>query len=123
LIERAKRKTDPFDVWGTGEQTRDFIHIDDIVAATFEAVKNKINTLNLCTGRATSFIQLAEMTMLQGRIPGPDQEAPRQAKRSRIQSRQPDQDARDLYAEDQPGRRNRQSSKARLRRNSAMIQR
>ena len=65
LIERAKRKADPFDVWGTGEQTRDFIHIDDIVAATFEAVKNKINTLNLCTGRPTSFIQLAEMTMLQ----------------------------------------------------------
>ena len=65
LIERAKRKADPFDIWGTGEQTRDFIHIDDIVAATFEAVKNKINTLNLCTGRPTSFIQLAEMTMLQ----------------------------------------------------------
>lgn len=65
LIERAKRKADPFDVWGTGEQTRDFIHIDDIVAATFEAVRNKVKTLNLCTGRAISFIQLAEMTMLQ----------------------------------------------------------
>jgi nucleoside-diphosphate-sugar epimerase len=65
LIERAKRKADPFDIWGTGEQTRDFIHIDDIVAATFEAVSNKIKTLNLCTGRATSFIELAEMTMLQ----------------------------------------------------------
>jgi nucleoside-diphosphate-sugar epimerase len=65
LIERAKRKADPFDIWGTGEQTRDFIHIDDIVAATFEAVSNKIKTLNLCTGRSTSFIELAEMTMLQ----------------------------------------------------------
>jgi nucleoside-diphosphate-sugar epimerase len=65
LIERAKRKADPFDVWGTGEQTRDFIHIDDIVAATFEAVINDVKTLNLCTGRATSFIELAEMTMMQ----------------------------------------------------------
>lgn len=65
LIERAKRKSDPFDIWGTGEQRRDFIHIDDIVAATFEAVTNKVETLNLCTGVATSFIELAERVMLQ----------------------------------------------------------
>jgi nucleoside-diphosphate-sugar epimerase len=65
LIERAKRKANPFDIWGTGEQTRDFIHIDDIVAATFEAVINDVKTLNLCTGRPISFIELAEMTMMQ----------------------------------------------------------
>jgi nucleoside-diphosphate-sugar epimerase len=64
LIARGKAKMDPFEVWGTGEQVRDFIHIDDVVAATFEAITNDIRTLNLCTGRATSFIQLAEMIML-----------------------------------------------------------
>jgi nucleoside-diphosphate-sugar epimerase len=65
LIARGKAKLDPFEVWGTGEQVRDFIHIDDVVAATFEAITNKVKTLNLCTGRATSFIQLAEMIMLE----------------------------------------------------------
>jgi len=65
LIARGKAKQEPFEVWGTGEQVRDFIHIDDVVAATFEAITNKVKTLNLCTGRATSFIQLAEMIMLQ----------------------------------------------------------
>jgi nucleoside-diphosphate-sugar epimerase len=65
LIARAKAKQDPFEVWGTGQQTRDFIHIDDIVAATFECITNRVKTLNLCTGRATSFIELAEMAMMQ----------------------------------------------------------
>jgi nucleoside-diphosphate-sugar epimerase len=65
LIARGKAKLDPFEVWGTGEQVRDFIHIDDVVAATFEAITNNVKTLNLCTGRATSFIQLAEMIMLE----------------------------------------------------------
>lgn len=64
LIARGKAKQDPFEVWGNGEQVRDFIHIDDVVAGTFEAITNNIKTLNLCTGRATSFIQLAEMIML-----------------------------------------------------------
>ena len=64
LIARGKAKLDPFEVWGTGEQVRDFIHIDDVVAATFEAITNDIQTLNLCTGRPTSFIQLAEIIML-----------------------------------------------------------
>jgi nucleoside-diphosphate-sugar epimerase len=64
LIARGKGKLDPFEIWGTGEQVRDFIHIDDVVAATFEAITNNVKTLNLCTGRPTSFIQLAEMIML-----------------------------------------------------------
>ena len=64
LIARGKAKLDPFEIWGTGEQVRDFIHIDDVVAATFEAITNNVKTLNLCTGRPTSFIQLAEMIML-----------------------------------------------------------
>ena len=64
LIARGKAKLDPFEVWGTGEQVRDFIHIDDVVAATFAAIANDVETLNLCTGRPTSFIQLAEMIML-----------------------------------------------------------
>jgi nucleoside-diphosphate-sugar epimerase len=65
FIKRAKEKADPFDVWGRGTQVRDFIHIEDVVRATFEAVLNNVTVANLCTGRATSFVELAEMTMMQ----------------------------------------------------------
>jgi len=65
FIERAQRKADPFEVWGRGTQVRDFVHIDDVVGATFAAVINDVKTMNICTGRPTSFIELAEMVMLQ----------------------------------------------------------
>lgn len=65
FIKRGIEKQDPFTIWGTGNQVRDFIHIEDVVRATFEAITNNVQTSNLCTGRATSFIQLAEMVMLQ----------------------------------------------------------
>jgi len=65
FIERAQRKADPFEVWGRGTQVRDFVHIDDVVGATFAAVINDVSVMNICTGRPTSFIELAEMVMLQ----------------------------------------------------------
>jgi nucleoside-diphosphate-sugar epimerase len=65
FIARAKRKADPFEVWGRGTQVRDFVHIDDVVGATFAAVINDVKIMNICTGRPTSFIELAEMVMLQ----------------------------------------------------------
>ena len=71
FIERAKRKADPFEVWGRGTQVRDFVHIDDVVGATFAAVINDVKTMNICTGRPTSFIELAEMVMLQANYLAP----------------------------------------------------
>ena len=65
FIKRGKEKSDPFDVWGRGTQVRDFIHIEDVVRATFEAITNDVTVANLCTGRATSFIELAELVMMQ----------------------------------------------------------
>ena len=65
FIKRGLEKAEPFDVWGNGNQVRDFIHIEDIVRATFECITNKVKVLNLCTGRPTSFIQLAELVMLE----------------------------------------------------------
>jgi nucleoside-diphosphate-sugar epimerase len=62
FIQRAARLDDPFDIWGDGNQTRDFIHINDIVDAVMEAVDKDINfTSNLCSGRSTSFNDLAEL--------------------------------------------------------------
>ena len=71
FIARAKRKADPFEVWGRGTQVRDFVHIDDVVGATFAAVINDVNVMNICSGRPTSFIELAEMVMLQANYLAP----------------------------------------------------
>jgi nucleoside-diphosphate-sugar epimerase len=61
-IERAKLKNNPFEIWGPGTQTRDFIHIKDIVNAVITAVDNNINgPINLGWGRSTSFVELAEL--------------------------------------------------------------
>ena len=61
FIERARRKADPFEIWGDGQQVRDFIHIDDVVEAAEVGCWVDIKTANLCTGRATSFNKLAEL--------------------------------------------------------------
>lgn len=63
FIARGKAKAKPFKVWGSGRQVRDFIHIDDVVAGTMKAVEADIEVANLCTGRATSFLELARMVM------------------------------------------------------------
>lgn len=39
FIRRAVDRDDPFDVWGDGTQTRDWIHVDDIVAAVLAAIR------------------------------------------------------------------------------------
>jgi nucleoside-diphosphate-sugar epimerase len=63
-IKRALEKSDPFEVWGPGTQTRDFIHMTDVVNAVMTAVEEGITgPINLGTGRSTSFTELAQMSM------------------------------------------------------------
>lgn len=51
-----------FEVWGTGEQVRDFIHIDDVVAGILRLVELEVDgPVNLGTGRPTSFLELARL--------------------------------------------------------------
>ena len=62
FIKRGVERADPFVIWGTGNQTRDFIHMDDVVAATLEAVRQDVpGPVNLGLGRPTSFNELADM--------------------------------------------------------------
>lgn len=62
FLARAQRQDDPFDVWGTGQQVRDFIHIDDVVGAALAAVEQDYRgPLNLCSGEGVSFDELAAM--------------------------------------------------------------
>lgn len=59
FIDRAKKKLDPFDIWGDGNQIRDFIHIEDVVNAVDEAIIQDVKgPINLGWGRPTSFNEL-----------------------------------------------------------------
>lgn len=60
FIRRARERQDPFEIWGDGSSTRDWVHIDDLVGATLAAVdQDAVGPLNLGWGRATSFDELA----------------------------------------------------------------
>lgn len=60
MIERAVEKIDPFVVWGTGEQVRDFIHIDDIVGAVMTMLhKGLVGPVNLASGHPVTMLELA----------------------------------------------------------------
>lgn len=63
IVRRAGRRESPMVVWGSGNQLRDFIHIDDIVRAVFASAwqMQPGETLNLGSGKGTSFAQLARM--------------------------------------------------------------
>lgn len=64
FIARGKRKDDPFEVWGNGQAVRDFIHVDDIVNAMDEAIKQDVEgPVNIGNGRPTNFNELATMVM------------------------------------------------------------
>jgi len=62
FAERARRRADPFEVWGDGEQVRDWIHIDDVVGAVMAAIELDIpGPVNLGSGQPTTFNELAAM--------------------------------------------------------------
>jgi UDP-glucose 4-epimerase len=60
FITRLLRVED-ITIFGDGEQQRDFVHVDDIVAGTAATVGKAPGTYNLGTGRGTSLNQLANL--------------------------------------------------------------
>lgn len=63
--DRARRRDDPFEVWGDGTQVRDWIHVDDLCGAILAAYEHGVDgPLNLCTGHPTSFNELAALFMV-----------------------------------------------------------
>lgn len=71
FIARAKRRENPFEVWGDGSSTRDWIHIDDLIGAVLAGLDQGVTgPVNLGSGRATSFDVLAGlMTHAAGYMP------------------------------------------------------
>ncbi|MCC7317410.1 MAG: NAD-dependent epimerase/dehydratase family protein [Bacteroidales bacterium] len=60
LAARAARKEDPFEVWGSGQQGRDFVHIDDVLDFIFMLLDNVSDgsAYNIGSGKLTSFLEL-----------------------------------------------------------------
>ncbi len=61
IVQRVVDREDPIVIWGSGEQSRDFIHIDDIVEAVL-VTKDKLKpgeVLNLGSGVPTTLKQIA----------------------------------------------------------------
>ena len=64
IAARALRRENPLVIWGSGNQSRDFIHVDDLVTGTRRRLERPLqgySSLNLGSGRATTFRQIAEM--------------------------------------------------------------
>lgn len=62
ILERVRRREDPLEIWGSGKQVRDWIHVDDLVAGALAVAESGTeDPVNLCTGVATSFMDLASM--------------------------------------------------------------
>jgi nucleoside-diphosphate-sugar epimerase len=66
FIARAKRREDPFTIWGDGTQMRDWIHIDDIVRASLTLVEADVpGPVSLCTGEGTAMRDVVELVCKQ----------------------------------------------------------
>lgn len=63
LIRRAIQKQDPYIVWGSGKQDRDFTFVADIVSGTLATCEKITNTetVNLGTGRRYAIADVVEM--------------------------------------------------------------
>jgi len=57
---RAASKEDPFEVWGSGKQGRDFVHIDDVIDFIMILMDNVSDgsAYNIGSGKLTSFLDL-----------------------------------------------------------------
>lgn len=63
IAQRIARKENPVEVWGTGKQGRDFVHIDDVLDVTLLAMDHITDgtAINIGVGKLTSFIEIIEM--------------------------------------------------------------
>jgi len=73
IARRVAAREDPLTVWGSGEQTRDFVYVGDLVGATVARVDAGVHryaAMNIGSGTATSFRKVAEiLAQLEGYRP------------------------------------------------------
>lgn len=62
FVERARRREDPFTVWGSLTQVRDWIHVDDVVNGALALVDAEVTgPVNVCSGQGTAMGDLAQL--------------------------------------------------------------
>jgi UDP-glucose 4-epimerase len=63
IATRAAKKEDPFEVWGSGKQGRDFVHIDDVLDCTLLAMDHIQDgtAINIGQGRLTTFLEIIDL--------------------------------------------------------------
>lgn len=68
FIWRAIHRQDPFEIWGSELQSRDWVHVDDIVKACTKILEadalahpEKCSTVNIGTGVRTTMLELAQL--------------------------------------------------------------
>jgi len=64
FLDSVERKDNIIYIWGDGEQTRDFIYIDDVVGAVFKVIDSGYNNpINIGTGISTSMNTMLEIML------------------------------------------------------------
>ena len=60
IAARAAKKENPFEVWGSGQQGRDFVHIDDCIDCILMALDSISDgsAINIGSGKLTSFLEI-----------------------------------------------------------------
>lgn len=63
IARRAALLENPFEVWGSGKQGRDFVHIEDVMDCTLLAMDHIKDgrAINIGSGQLTSFLDLIEV--------------------------------------------------------------
>lgn len=63
IAQRVARREAPMEVWGTGKQGRDFVHIEDVMDCIFLAMDHISDgsAINIGMGRLTSFIEIIDV--------------------------------------------------------------
>jgi nucleoside-diphosphate-sugar epimerase len=63
ICQRALNHEDPLQVWGSGHQSRDFVHVKDLVAATVVRLSRGVLgyvPMNIGTGVPVTFVEIAK---------------------------------------------------------------
>ena len=63
LIYKAAEKMDPYEIWGNGNQERDFTYVEDIVSGSILAAEkiSEMTPINLGTGQRYKMIDVVKM--------------------------------------------------------------
>ena len=65
LLRKVVERQNPLEVWGTGDDVRDLIHVDDMVDAIIQSLKklNEYTVLNIGLGKAYSVKEILKMLL------------------------------------------------------------